>query len=136
MFRHIFTGLEERYAKDLAVIRTQYASEPVAFTNEPCILHWDQAMKMLQDAACEVDVAGDLSGANELRLGELVKEKMGADFFMLDRSVGPTPTFFWRPSAQPGQRSLCLGVHCVHTFDFVHVMHVSVVRGHKCEEHS
>jgi len=85
MFRHIFTGLEQRYAKELAVIRTQYASEPVTFTEEPCIVHWDEAMKMLQEDGCEVDVGGDLTGANELRLGELVKKKMGADFFMLDR---------------------------------------------------
>jgi hypothetical protein len=30
---------------------------------------------------------GDLSGAHELKLGELVAEKYGADFYMLDRCL-------------------------------------------------
>ena len=34
MFRHIFDGLEARYAKELAVIRTQYPSvSPTHITN-------------------------------------------------------------------------------------------------------
>ena len=34
MFKHIFDGLEDRYAKEMAVIREQYHSEPVQFTDK------------------------------------------------------------------------------------------------------
>jgi aspartyl-tRNA synthetase len=54
MFRHIFDGLEKRYEKELAIVRAQYPSEPVRFTDEPLILHWGDAMKMLKDAGHEV----------------------------------------------------------------------------------
>lgn len=97
MFRHIFTGLEERYAKELAIVRSQYASEPVQFTEEPCIIHWHEGMKMLKDAGEDVDVLADLSGAQELKLGELVKEKYGADFFMLDKYPANARPFYTMP---------------------------------------
>jgi len=101
-FRHIFEGLEERYAKELAVVREQYPSEPIRFTEKPLIIHWPEGMKMLKDAGVEVPLPyviahrdnvsyaqhgelDDLSTAVELKLGELVKEKYDADFYILDQ---------------------------------------------------
>ena len=98
MFKHIFNGLEERYSKELAVIRQQYHSEPVQFTDEPCIVHWDDGMNMLKEAGEEVDVMDDLTGALELKLGELVKEKFGTDFFMLDQYPSSIRPFYTMPS--------------------------------------
>jgi aspartyl-tRNA synthetase len=64
MFKHIFTGLETRMEKQLAVIRTQYASEPCTFTEEPCVLHWPEAMDILKDEGFDIgDGMQDLSGA-------------------------------------------------------------------------
>lgn len=54
MFRHIFEGLESRYAEELAVIRAQYPSEPVQFTDKPLIIHWAEGMQMLRDAGLTV----------------------------------------------------------------------------------
>jgi hypothetical protein len=50
MFQHIFNGLEERYALELAVVRAQYPSEPVQFTEKPLVIHWAEGMQMLRDA--------------------------------------------------------------------------------------
>jgi len=50
LFRHIFNGLESRYATELAVVRQQYPSSPVRFTEEPLVIHWPDAMQMLRDA--------------------------------------------------------------------------------------
>jgi aspartyl-tRNA synthetase len=86
MFKHIFNGLETRFSKELEVIREQYASEPVTFTDEPCVLHWPEAMEILAEKGFDIgDGMNDLSGAMELALGEVVKDKYGADFFMLDK---------------------------------------------------
>lgn len=49
MFRHIFNGLEERYARELQVIREQYPSEPVQFTEEPLIIHCKSKYHLLYD---------------------------------------------------------------------------------------
>lgn len=54
MFRHIFNGLESRYAEELKVIRSQYPSEPVQFTEAPLVIHWAEGMQMLRDAGHQV----------------------------------------------------------------------------------
>ena len=64
MFKHIFEGLEIRWARELAAIRTQYDSEPVVFTDEPCVLHWPEAMEILRGEGFDMgDELGDLTGA-------------------------------------------------------------------------
>jgi aspartyl-tRNA synthetase len=70
MFRHIFTGLESRLAKELAIIREQYPSEPCTFTDEPCVIHWPEAMEIIEQEGLDVgDGMGDLTGAM-VRQGE------------------------------------------------------------------
>ena len=114
MFRHIFTGIEERYAKELAVIRStttyfyeyfsydylvaQYPSEPVTFTTEPLVLHWPEAISLLKAAGVDADEANDLSSAAELALGQLVKQKYDADFFVLDQYPASVRPFYTMPS--------------------------------------
>lgn len=73
MFKHIFSGLEARYGKELAAVRQQFHSEPCAITEEPCVIHWQDGLAMLREVGVEVGDFDDLSGAQELRLGELVK---------------------------------------------------------------
>lgn len=64
LFKYIFNGLETRFAKEVAIIRTQYDSEPVEFTDEPCILHWEEAMEILSEKGFDMgDQLGDLNGA-------------------------------------------------------------------------
>ena len=61
---HIFSGLETRYAKEIAVIREQYDSEPLTFTDEPCVLHWPEAQEILSSKGFDMgDGMGDLNGA-------------------------------------------------------------------------
>jgi aspartyl-tRNA synthetase len=108
------------------VIREQYHSEPAAFTAEPCIVHWPEAMAMLKAAGVEgVDDFGDLTGAQELRLGEMVKEKYGADFFILDKYPSAVRPFYTMPDPQDGRYSnsydmflrgqeICSGAQRIH----------------------
>jgi aspartyl-tRNA synthetase len=48
LFTHIFKGLEMRFQKELAVVRAQYNSEPVMFTEEPFVLHFPEAIAILR----------------------------------------------------------------------------------------
>ena len=98
MFRAIFNGLEERFPKELECIRQQYPSEPVLFTDEPLIIHWNEGMQMLIDAGHDdIDVFGDLSTSLELQLGELVKKKYNTDFYILDRYPSVIRPFYTMP---------------------------------------
>lgn len=94
MFRHIFNGLEARYGKELEIIRQQYPSEPVKFTEEPLIIHWWEAMEMLKEAGIAHGELDDLSSSVELQLGQLVKDKFHADFYILDQYPGNIRPFY------------------------------------------
>lgn len=106
MFKHIFNGLETRWGKELAVIREQYDSEPVTFTDEPCVLHWPEAMDILKENGFDIgDGLEDLSGAMELTLGQVVKEKYGTDFFMLDKYPSVIRPFYTMPDPEDSRLS-------------------------------
>lgn len=131
MFRHIFTGLESRLAKELAIIREQYPSEPCTFTEEPCVLHWPEAMQILKDEGFDIgDGMGDLSGAMELALGKVVKVKYGTDFFMLDKYPITVRPFYTMPDPDDPKYSnsydifirgqeICSGAQRCHDPDLV-----------------
>jgi len=129
-FRHIFNGLESRFAKELAVVRSQYKSEPVTFSENPCIVHWEDGIAMLREAGVEAEDFDDLSGAQELALGKIVKEKFGTDFFFLDRYPSSVRPFYTMPCPDDSRYSnsydiflrgqeICSGAQRVHDPDLL-----------------
>jgi len=106
MMKHIFMGLETRFAKELAIVREQYHSEPLLFTDEVCVVHWEEAMAILEEEGMDIgDGMGDLSGAMELKLGEVVREKYGTDFFMLDKYPSTIRPFYTMPDPEDDRYS-------------------------------
>lgn len=85
LFRHIFDGLELKYSRELEVIRSQYPSSPVVITDTPLIIHWQDGLTLLRREGHEVGDFDDLTSAQELLLGAIVKEKYNSDFFILDQ---------------------------------------------------
>lgn len=98
LFRYIFDGLEERYDLELRVIRQQYPSAPALISDYPLIVHWHDAMDMLEKAGAQPDRSDDLSSQNELLLGKLVKEKFNSDFFALDQYPAAVRPFYTMPN--------------------------------------
>lgn len=75
------------------------------FTEEPLVLHWHEAIQLLRNAGIDADETNDLSSAAELSLGELVKQKYGADFFVLDQYPASVRPFYTMPSPVSAQQS-------------------------------
>lgn len=131
LFKHIFQGLETRWAKELKIIREQYESEPVMFTEKPCVLHWPEAMEILRGEGFDMeDGMGDLTGAMELALGKVVKENYGTDFFMLDKYPSSIRPFYTMPDPDDPRYSnsydifirgqeICSGAQRCHDPDLV-----------------
>jgi nondiscriminating aspartyl-tRNA synthetase len=131
MFKYIFTGLEKRWAKELSVIREQYESEPVMFTDEPCVMHWPEAMDILRAQGFDVgEGLDDLTGAMELALGAVVKEKYATDFFILDKYPANIRPFYTMPDPDDARFSnsydifirgqeICSGAQRCHDPDLV-----------------
>lgn len=91
-FVHIFSGLETRFAKELAMIREQYASEPLTFTDEPCVLHWPEAQEILSGKGFDMgDGKGDLTGAMVSDRSLLVHELR----YLLTFFTGNNRNYLW-----------------------------------------
>jgi len=125
MFKEIFTGLESDYSTELSAVRKQYTSEPVRFTDKACVLHWNEGMEMLEADGQSPDRLGDLTGALELRLGELVALKYSTDFFFLDRYPSAVRPFYTMPYPEDNRytnsydvfirgQEICSGAQRVH----------------------
>ena len=98
VFKHIFNGLEEQYKHQLNIIREQYDSSPVVFTDEPCIIHWPEAMTMLKELGWDMDdELNDLTGAQELDLGKVMKERYNTDFYIIDKYPSSIRPFYTMP---------------------------------------
>lgn len=84
-FVHIFKGLRDRYAEDIAKVQKQYPSEPFKFLEPSLVLNYREGVDMLREAGIDMNYDEDLSTPNEKLLGKLVKQKYDTDFFILDK---------------------------------------------------
>ena len=46
--------MESKFGKELACVRAQYKSEPVLFTETPVVMHWPDAMDILEAKGFDV----------------------------------------------------------------------------------
>jgi len=125
MFIHIFDGLETRYAAELGAVRAQYPSEKPLWTADPLIVHWEEAMAMLEGTEEGAPGLDDLNTVQERKLGALVRDKYGTDFFFLDRFPATVRPFYTMPCPDDARYSnsydvflrgeeICSGAQRVH----------------------
>jgi aspartyl-tRNA synthetase len=96
LFVAIFDGLEARYADELAVVRAKWDVRKFAYrSGKPNVrLDWPEAVAMLRADGVEMNDFDDLSTEKEKRLGRLVFDKHGTDFFMLLRFPSKVRPFY------------------------------------------
>mmetsp|Transcript_44943 Transcript_44943/g.65697 ORF Transcript_44943/g.65697 Transcript_44943/m.65697 type:complete len:576 (+) Transcript_44943:32-1759(+) len=98
LFIFIFDGLNERYSAELAAVNEQHPFEPLQYSRPSLRLTFAEGIKLLQDAGvADVDPLGDLSTENEKRLGAIVKEMYGTDFFIMDKYPLAVRPFYTMP---------------------------------------
>lgn len=88
MFVHIFESIKTRLAKELEVIQQQYPFEPIVYkTDEPNLrLDYAEALQLLRDDGLKIeDDMHDIDTEEEKRLGRIIKEKYGVDFYCVDK---------------------------------------------------
>ncbi|WVW85254.1 aspartate-tRNA(Asn) ligase [Kwoniella bestiolae CBS 10118] len=79
MFRALSTMKNE-----LARVREVWDSEEFVFLEETPIIPFSEAIQMLRDDGRDVEEE-DLHTPDEIRLGQLVKQKYGTDYYIVDR---------------------------------------------------
>jgi aspartyl-tRNA synthetase len=127
----IFNGLNERYAKEIELVRNVYPLEPFKLPPADQVprINFAEGVEMLRAAGEALDDFDDLTTPQEKKLGQLVLEKYGSDFYTLDQFPLGIRPFCTMPSVHSklsnsydmfmrGQEILS-GAQRVHTFELL-----------------
>jgi aspartyl-tRNA synthetase len=103
---HIFEGLRTRYARETELVRSVYQVEPFKLPSSGAVprLHFKEGIQMLRDAGEELNDFDDLSTPQEKKLGALVLEKYGSDFYVLDQYPLAIRPFYTMPSQESQEK--------------------------------
>ena len=94
----IVRGLSKDCRNEVELVRKAYPSEEFKLRDDKDggtpILTFDEGVKLLKEAGVEQDPYEDLDTANEKKLGAIVRDKYGSDFYLcvLRLSCELTPT--------------------------------------------
>ncbi|BFG41095.1 aspartate--tRNA ligase 2 cytoplasmic [Prunus yedoensis var. nudiflora] len=97
LFVTIFDTLNETCQKELEAVGRQYPFEPLKYLPETLRLTFKEGVQMLKDVGVEVDPMGDLNTEAERKLGQLVLEKYGTEFYILHRYPLAVRPFYTMP---------------------------------------
>lgn len=126
MLKHIFAGLKQKHAEDIAIVQKQFPHDDFTWLPETLVLKYTDAIKMLQEAGVEQGTPpapiGDYddmrwalretsrsltstlmpplsrySTSTEKALGKLVKEKYNTDYYIIDKFPLELRPFYTMP---------------------------------------
>jgi len=102
MLKAIFKGVYTRYRKEIDTVKERFPHEDLVWLEETPRLTFKEGIRLLNDSGW-VDEDGkpaseneDLATRAEIRLGQLVKEKYGTDYFILDKFPASARPFYTR----------------------------------------
>lgn len=97
LFVAIFDSINDNCKKELEAIGRQYPFQPLKYLRKTLRLTFEEGIQMLKEAGVEVDPLGDLNTETERKLGQLVFEKYGTEFYILHRYPLAVRPFYTMP---------------------------------------
>ncbi|KAF4810783.1 Aspartate--tRNA ligase [Colletotrichum siamense] len=98
VLKNIFTAVHTM--PELKIIRERWPSEDLVWLEETPIIPFPEGLQMLRDDGRDV-ADEDLSTRDEIRLGELVKEKYKTDYYILDKFPANARPFYTHKAEDP-----------------------------------
>ncbi|KAI8648540.1 hypothetical protein NCS55_01492800 [Fusarium keratoplasticum] len=89
--KHVFATVQSM--PELQVVRDRWPSKDVVWLDETPIIPFTEVLQMLRNDGCDIE-GEDLSTRDEVRLGELVKQKYMTDYYILDNLPAQTRPFY------------------------------------------
>lgn len=136
MLKHIFASLERRCGAEIAYIREQFPSSEFKWLDQTLVLPFGDGVQLLRESGfreedgSEPDPYEDLSTPAEQRLGALVKEKYGTDYYILDKFPVSARPFYALSDEHDNRRTnsfdifvrgqeICTGGQRIHNYDLL-----------------
>lgn len=99
-FKHIFAGVYQRFGKELDVVKTQFPHEDLIWLDQTVRLPFKDGVAMLRESGWTDENGNppsedeDLHTRDEIRLGQLIREKYHTDYFILDKFPASARPFY------------------------------------------
>jgi ergosteryl-3beta-O-L-aspartate synthase len=107
--KSIFKGVYERYRLELEAVKRHFPHEDLVWLQKTPVIRFADGIKMLRDSGWKEDDGRDpsehhdLATRTEKRLGELVKERLHTDYYILDKFPISARPFYTMPDAKDGK---------------------------------
>jgi len=98
VLKSIFSAMYQM--SEIEVVKQRWPSERLIWLEETPIIPFTEGLNMLRDDGREVSEE-DLSTRDEIRLGELVKEKYKTDYYILDKFPANARPFYTHKAEDP-----------------------------------
>ena len=102
-FKAIFKYIYDKYRHEVEIVKTQFPHEDLVWLDETPVLPFAEAIQMLNDSGHrdengkELPLDEDLGTRDEIALGRVVKEKLGTDYYVLDKFPASARPFYAMP---------------------------------------
>ncbi|RMZ85125.1 hypothetical protein DV738_g17, partial [Chaetothyriales sp. CBS 135597] len=99
----IFKGIYTKYRREVDIIKEQFPSTDLVWLEKTPVIPFKDAVQMLTDSGWlnedgePVSPLEDLATRDEIRVGELVKEKYQTDYYILDKFPRSARPFYTMP---------------------------------------
>lgn len=106
VIKNILSGIYGKHRREIEIVKHQFPSEDVVWLDETPIIRFSDGIQMLNDSGWRDDDGNplpldqDLSTRDEVRLGQLVKEKYGTDYYVLDKFPRSARPFYAMPDPE------------------------------------
>lgn len=104
--KHIFQGIYDQFGRELEVVKRHFPHHDLVWLKETPRIPFADGVRMSRDSGWTDDDGNppseqeDLHTKDEIRLGELVKEKHKTDYYILDKFPASARPFYTMPDAQ------------------------------------
>jgi nondiscriminating aspartyl-tRNA synthetase len=99
-FKAIFTGIYERFRPEIEVVKRQFPHEDLVWLDQTPIIPFAEGIRMLNESGWRddngnpLDENEDMGTRDEVQLGRVIKEKLGTDYYVLDKFPANARPFY------------------------------------------
>ncbi|GBE81627.1 aspartyl-tRNA synthetase cytoplasmic [Sparassis latifolia] len=111
MLKYIFKGLQCQYRDEIEAVKHMYPSDDVVILDKTPRLKFADGIRMLKQTGWKEEDGSepseweDLSTRAEQRLGQVIKEKYGTDYYILDKFPADVRPFYTMPDPHDNRLS-------------------------------
>lgn len=109
-FKAIFTGIYENFRPEIEIIKRQFPHEDLVWLEQTPIIPFAEGIRMLNESGWRdedgnpLDENEDMGTRDEVQLGRVIKEKLGTDYYVLDKFPTNARPFYAMPD--PNNKAL------------------------------